>query len=112
MWLFPYHRRIDKVRNHKKKIKKSTEKFGLSRYFTLSLYHNQKQINKMKKVLFLLVVLFTITFTASASTTETTDRRPKKGYNYNKMNRVHKRHNWYNNTYRNTCKEYRKNGMH
>jgi hypothetical protein len=36
----------------------------------------------MKKVLFLLVVLFAITLTTSASTTETTDRKPKKGYNY------------------------------
>lgn len=42
----------------------------------------------MKKVLFLLAILFAFTFTASASATVETTDKPTKGYDYKKNHRT------------------------
>lgn len=48
----------------------------------------------MKKVFFLLAILFAFTITASA-TTETVDNKPPKGYNYNKAVRKAASYNFF-----------------
>lgn len=47
----------------------------------------------MKKIFFLLALLFAFSVTASAETTTNFDKRPKQGYNAKK---VHRQAAWYN----------------
>lgn len=59
----------------------------------------------MKKVLFLLAVLFAFTATTATASTESADKRPKykKGYNYEKARKQAARHNFH-------YRPYNKNG--
>jgi hypothetical protein len=49
----------------------------------------------MKKVIFLLLAVFALSFVTIEAKAETTDKRPKRGYNYQKQRTKQNRHNFF-----------------
>jgi hypothetical protein len=49
----------------------------------------------MKKVIFFLLAIFALSFVSIEAKAETTDKRPKRGYDYQKARTKQARHNFF-----------------
>lgn len=79
-------------------------KINLEGWNSLLIFASSNQNNKsynMKKILFVLAVLFAFSTTASAETTTNNDKRPKSGYNYKKNAKKAARYNFFHRPHKN-----------